>query len=100
MGDARIGIFPDVPTLNEATGTDWTVGAWRMIAGPAGLPDEVVDTLIPALEKAYNSPEFTEFMESRGFGMVWRPGDEGAAFMQKSDEDLGKVMTEVGIAAQ
>ena len=99
MGAERLGIFPDVPTLKEATGTDWTVGAWRMVAGPAGLPDEVVDTLIPALERAYNAPEFKEFMESRGFGMIWRPGEEAAAFMQKSDEDFGKVMTEVGIAA-
>lgn len=99
MGDDRLGIFPDVPTLKEATGTDWTVGAWRIVAGPAGLPDDVTEVLIPALEKAYNSPEYKDFMESRGFGMIWRPGDEAGAFMQKADEDLGKVMTEVGIAA-
>jgi tripartite-type tricarboxylate transporter receptor subunit TctC len=100
MGTERLGIFPDVPTLAEATGTEWTVGAWRMVAGPAGLPDEVVDTLIPALEAAYNSPEFTEFREGRGFGMIWRPGAEAAAFMQESDEAFGKVMSEAGIAAQ
>jgi tripartite-type tricarboxylate transporter receptor subunit TctC len=100
MGAERLGIFPDVPTLGEATGTDWTVGAWRVVAGPAGLPDDVVETLIPALERAYGSPEFQEFMEGRGFGMIWRPGAEAAAFMQESDEAFGKVMSEAGIAAQ
>ena len=100
MGEERLGIFPDVPTLKEATGTDWTVGAWRVVAGPAGLPDEVVDTLISALESAYNSTEFTDFMEGRGFGMTWRPGEEGAQFMQQADEELGQVMQEAGIAAE
>ncbi|GHF46464.1 tripartite tricarboxylate transporter substrate binding protein [Seohaeicola zhoushanensis] len=99
MGEARLGIFPDVPTLKEATGSDWTVGAWRMVAGPAGLPDEVTAKLIPALEKAYNSAEFQEFMTGRGFGMVWRPGAEAAAFMQKADEDFGKVMKAAGLTA-
>lgn len=99
MGEERLSIFPDVPTLKEATGSDWTVGAWRIVAGPAGMPSEVVDTLIPALEKAYNSSEYQDFMKSRGFGMVWRPGTEAGAFMQKSDEDLGAVMKQVGIAA-
>lgn len=98
MGQDRLGLFPDVPTLKEATGTDWTVGAWRMVTGPAGLPDDVVARLVPALEKAYNSPEYKEFMEGRGFGMVWRSSEDAAAFMKKSDEDFGKVMKEVGLA--
>ncbi len=98
MGAERLAIFPDVPTLAEATGTDWTVGAWRMVAGPAGLPDEVVDVLIPALERAYNSDEYREFMEGRGLGMVWRAGEDAKAFMAKSDEDFGKVMSAAGLS--
>ena len=100
MGEERLAIFPDVPTLKEATGSDWTVGAWRVVAGPAGMPEDVVNTLIPALERAYNSAEFKEFMEGRGFGMVWRPGAEAAAFMEKADTDSGEVMKKAGLAAQ
>lgn len=99
MGAERLGIFPDVPTLKEATGSDWTVGAWRVVAGPAGMPEDVTAKLIASLEKAYNSSEFKEFMTGRGFGMVWRPGPEAAAFMQKADEESGKVMKAAGIAA-
>lgn len=97
MGDERLAIFPDVPTLKEATGSDWTVGAWRMVAGPKGMPQEVMDKLIPALKKAYDSPEYKEFMEGRGFGMVWRPSAEAEAFMAKADADFGAVMEKAGL---
>ncbi len=97
MGDSRLAIFPDVPTLKEATGSDWTVGAWRVVAGPKGIPEDITNKLIAALEKAYNSAEYKDFMESRGFGMVWRPDGEAYAFMEKADTDFGKVMGEVGL---
>lgn len=98
MGETRLDLFPDVPTLKEATGSDWTIGAWRMLVGPAGIPEEVQAKVIPALKIAYESAEYQEFMENRGFGMVWRPADEAYAFMAQADEDLGRVMQEAGLA--
>lgn len=98
MGEKRLDIFPDVPTLKEATGSDWTVGAWRVVAGPAGLPQEAVDVLAPALQKVYESDAFKEFMTNQGFGMVWRGPEEAAQFMAEADEELGNVMKEAGLA--
>ena len=98
MADDRLGAFPDVPTLKEATGSDWTMAAWRGIAGPKGMPDEAVTRLRAAMEKVYNSAEFQEFMKGRGFGLVFKPGDEFTAWMEQSDASLGKVMKEVGLA--
>lgn len=98
MGDERLGAFEDVPTLNEATGSDWKMAAWRGIAGPKGMPEEAVTTLTAALEVVWNSAEFQEFMEGRGFGLVWKPGDEFATWMSDSDEALGTVMNAVGLA--
>jgi tripartite-type tricarboxylate transporter receptor subunit TctC len=87
-----------VPTTQETVGKAWNIGAWRGIVAPKGVPQEVVDTLVPALEKVYNSAEYKEFMNGRGFGMRWAAGDEFAAFMKQSDENLGGVMKEVGLA--
>lgn len=98
MGDERLGAFPDVPTLKEATGLDWKVAAWRGLAGPKGMPQEAVDKLVPAFEKVWNSAEFQDFMKGRGFGLVWKPQDEFVTWMADSDAGLGKVMKAVGIA--
>lgn len=98
MGDERLGAFPDVPTLKEATGLDWKVAAWRGLAGPKGMPKEVTDKLVPAFERVWNSAEFQDFMKGRGFGLVWKPEAEFASWMSDSDAGLGEVMKAVGLA--
>ena len=70
-----------MPTLKEATGLDWTIGAWRGIAGPKGLPQEVTDQLGAGLAKVYESQEFKDFMNQRGFGMVYaEPASSGPSW--------------------
>lgn len=98
MGEERLGAFADVPTLKEATGSDWKMAAWRGIAGPKGMPDEAVTKISVALEAVWKSAEFQEFMNERGFGLVWKPGDEFATWMDESDTALGTVMQAVGLA--
>jgi tripartite-type tricarboxylate transporter receptor subunit TctC len=98
MSAERNSTFPDVPTLKEATGLDWTVSAWRGIAGPAGLPDEVSQKLVPLLKQIWEGQEFRDFMAQRGFGLVWRDPEGFRQWMAESDESLGKVMKAVGIA--
>ena len=91
-------LYPNVPTLKDATGSDWTLAAWRGIVAPKGLPKDIADKLLAALEKVHKSAEFNDFMKQRGFGVMWAPSAEFAAFMEKSDKDLGAVMKAVGIA--
>ncbi len=91
-------LYPNVPTLKDATGSDWTLAAWRGIVAPKGVPKDVSDKLLAALEKVHKSAEFNDFMKQRGFGVIWAPSAEFAAFMEKSDKDLGAVMKAVGIA--
>ena len=98
MDTERNPAFPDVPTLKESTGSDWTMAAWRGIVGPKGMPDEATEKLSVAMEKVWKSDDFQEFMKGRGFGLVWKPGDEFATWMKDSDANLGKVMTAVGLA--
>ena len=98
MADAPAALYPNVPTLKAATGSDWKLGAWRGIAAPKGLPADVRDKLVAAIKKIAASKEYTEFMASRGFGVVYLGPDEFGRFMAKSDADLGATMKAVGIA--
>jgi tripartite-type tricarboxylate transporter receptor subunit TctC len=100
MGDERISAFPDVPTLKEAAGLDWTMEAWRGIAGPDGVPPEVVEALVPVLKKIHDSQEFRDFMAQRGFGVVWGDQEEFATYMADSDKAMGEIMKTVGLAQQ
>ena len=98
MATSRSALFPNVPTLKEATGSDWATGAWRGIAAPKGLPANVAARLEASVKKAYDSKEYKDFMAQRGFGLLWGNAGEFASFMAKADADMKGVMTAVGIA--
>ncbi len=98
MASSRSALYPNVPTLKEATGSDWGTGAWRGIAAPKGLPPAIAARLEASVKKAYESKEYKDFMAQRGFGMLWGTSAEFATFMQKADADMKAVMTAVGIA--
>ncbi|HKK34903.1 MAG TPA: tripartite tricarboxylate transporter substrate binding protein, partial [Paracoccaceae bacterium] len=98
MSDERLPAFPDVPTLEESGGPAWTTAAWRTVAGPKGLPEDVRSKLAAAMENIYQSDAFREFMENRGFAMTWA-GPEGLAeHYAEADANYGKVLKAVGLA--
>jgi tripartite-type tricarboxylate transporter receptor subunit TctC len=98
MASERNPQFKDVPTLKEAAGVDYSVGAWRGIAAPKGIPDDIAKVLTAAIKKAWDSTEFKDFMNSRGFGLKWADPDGFAKFMADGDAAMGKAMTAAGLA--
>jgi tripartite-type tricarboxylate transporter receptor subunit TctC len=98
MADERLEAFPDVPTLEEAIGSNWRVAAWRSLAGPEGLPDDVVQTLVPAVKTVFESAEFQDFMAKNGFGVVWKEGEALEEHMAQSDASMGQALKAAGLA--
>jgi tripartite-type tricarboxylate transporter receptor subunit TctC len=98
MAPQRNPAFKDVPTLNEALGINYSVGAWRGIAAPKGIPESVNATLVSALKKAYDSKEFQEFMAARGFGTTWADPAGFAKYMAEGDKAMGSAMAAAGLA--
>jgi tripartite-type tricarboxylate transporter receptor subunit TctC len=97
MNDKPSALYPNVPTLKAATGSDWTMAAWRGIVAPKGLPAPVRDKLAEAVRKVAASKEYNEFMASRGFGVIYAGPDDFAKFMVKSNTELGATMKAVGL---
>ena len=98
MDSKRSALFPNVPTMQESIGVDYTVAAWRGIAGPKGLPADIDGKLIATIKKIADSKEWKDFAASKGYGTAWAPGPEFAAFMAKGDASMGVVMKAVGLA--
>jgi tripartite-type tricarboxylate transporter receptor subunit TctC len=98
MAPQRNAQFKDVPTLNEALGINYSVGAWRGIAGPKGLPPEIASKLTAELKKIFDSIDFQDFMKNRGFGTVWADPAGFVKFMDEGDKAMGVAMTAAGLA--
>jgi tripartite-type tricarboxylate transporter receptor subunit TctC len=97
MADKRAALYPNLPTLKEETGSNWTMAAWRGIAAPKGLPKDVADKLAAAIKKIVASKDYTDFMAKQGYGVIYEGPAEMVKFMAKSDADLGATMKAVGI---
>ena len=97
MNDKPAALYPQVPTLKAAIGSDWVMAAWRGIVAPKGIPADVRDKLSAAVRKVAASKEYAEFMASRGFGVIYAGPEDFGKFMAKSDTDLGATMKAVGL---
>ena len=97
MNDKPSALYPNVPTLKSALGSDWTMAAWRGIVAPKGLPAPIRDKLAESVRKVAASKEYNEFMASRGFGVIYASPDDFAKFMVKSNSELGATMKAVGL---
>src|SRR5829696_6396896 len=62
MSGKRAANFPDVPTVDEATGHKWHKGVWRAIVGPKGMAKDIATQYETLLKKIHDSSEFQEFM--------------------------------------
>jgi hypothetical protein len=53
---------------------------------------------MPAVEAAYNSEEFRDFMSTNGFGMVWQAREGFEEHMAQSDANMGRALEAAGLA--
>ncbi len=92
MAAERLPAFPDVPTFREL-GVDWTMGAWRGIGAPPGLPKRVLEVLLPALERVAKSPEYLGYMKEHGHGAACELETEFEKSLRESDALMGSFLT-------
>ncbi|MGP5717901.1 MULTISPECIES: tripartite tricarboxylate transporter substrate binding protein [Brachybacterium] len=98
MGTEPDPNFPDVPTLQEQTGSDYSMSVWRGIAGPKDMDATVVEELECHLGLIAESDEFNDFMAKSGLGVKYRGAEDFQTLMADDDAAKGKVMEEAGLA--
>ncbi len=63
--------FPEVPTLRQLGYKADILGVWFGFFMPAGVPREVVDTIVPALEKVARNDEISKQLLPVGIAQEW-----------------------------
>lgn len=90
MADKRLDEFKSVPTLKERN-VDLSIGTWRGIMGPKGLPPEVVKMLKTAVAEVSREPELQNTLKKLNLGYVYAD-DTGFKNVMAKDNQMFKEM--------
>lgn len=75
--------LPEVPTFQES-GYDLTLTVWRGIVGPKGMPSEVADQWVAAIQQIVEDGSYEETANNLGTELAPLYGDELEAFIDES----------------
>ncbi len=78
----RSSAVPDVPTFEEQ-GVDITAFTWNALVAPAGVPDDVIDTLSAALDRISKDPQFEARLVEVGFSTMHSTPAELTAYVEQ-----------------
>jgi len=91
MSSERSEFLPDVPTFTEQGFNQvWSVS--RGIAGPAGLPEDVQQTLINALKETLNSEAHQAAARQLGLSVEIIDGAEYMRFLTETQDEVKTLM--------
>ena len=99
-GDKRAAWTPDVPTVTERGLPDYVVVSWNALAGPAGMPRDVVALLNREINAALRDPDLQQ--KARLFGLDAR-GSTPEEMDQRMRSDIAKwaeVIEKAGLQKQ
>jgi tripartite-type tricarboxylate transporter receptor subunit TctC len=88
--------LPDVPTLAEAGVAGYEATLWLNMAGPAGMPAEIVQRLHGEIAKALQDPELQANFRAAGVEASVLAPEPLSAFIRAEHEKWGRVVRETG----
>jgi tripartite-type tricarboxylate transporter receptor subunit TctC len=97
MARTRIARFGNIPTVQQALGTDHTAGAWRGLVVPKGVAAGTAAQLTALAQRAWEDKAFQSQMQRRGFLLTWAGGSEAGRYMQASSDKLGGALRTAGL---
>ncbi|MEI2416935.1 tripartite tricarboxylate transporter substrate binding protein [Orrella sp. JC864] len=95
----RVAALPQVPTIAELGQPGFEVVTWYGFFGPAGMPQEVVQTLNAAVNKVLQAPAMQRILAEQGMQTrIGTPGDFDKLF-REDYEGLSRQMGELDMNA-
>jgi tripartite-type tricarboxylate transporter receptor subunit TctC len=92
--------MPDVPTMAESGFPGFDATIWFGIVGPAGLPKNVMDTLVPALNKIMKDPTVIAAIKREGYEPMDFTQQQSADRIKSDFAKWGKTVKDANIKAE
>jgi tripartite-type tricarboxylate transporter receptor subunit TctC len=89
--------FPDIPTLAELGHSEPLFGVWTGFFAPAGVPPEVTNTLLPALERAIRSPAVAARLKPLGILPDYAPPAKLVDEMRDEHKRVSEIARRAGL---
>lgn len=100
LGENTRPEYPGTPTLRDL-GYDRPeippLSAFQSVAGPKGMPEEIVKKLEQAFTQAIKEPSFIKGLKDIRFPVVYRNSKEMAEYIADYYEFYGKILKEMGL---
>jgi tripartite-type tricarboxylate transporter receptor subunit TctC len=96
-GPSRHPMLPDVPTTAEAGLPDVQMETWFGLAGPPGMPKEIVARINRELAVIVKQPAFQDKLSKLGMAVDFKPGDEFTSFMAGETRRWRELIPAMGI---
>ena len=92
----RLDQYPDLPTVEES-GYDVVVRKFRGLAGPEGLPEDVVAAWEQAAQQVLDDPEYKEAYEVANLRPEYIPHEEYVEFIDSFAHETRTFLQETGV---
>ncbi len=99
LGDERLANYPDVPTAKES-GYDVSVRKFRGLAGPKGLPADVIAIWEKAIPALLENPEYKKAYSEASLLPDFVPHAEYGPFIDTFAAETESYLKEAGITEQ
>ena len=97
----RIEGLPALPTISESGVPGYSAGTWFGLAGPAGMPREIVARIYGDVRKVLDDPAFRErSIRKQWFEVVGNTPEQFAEFLSSEHERWGKLIRLSGVSVE
>jgi tripartite-type tricarboxylate transporter receptor subunit TctC len=99
-GEHRNALLGDVPTAKESGFPTYVVASWNGLAGPAGLPPDVLKLLNAEINRALAAPDLAQKATSLGIDATGSTPDEMHDRLVRDAQKWREVIDRAGIPKQ